>query len=154
MYKKILIPTDGSELSNATANAGVEFAAQINAEIVGLFVAAEYQYAVYGEVIPPTFPSEEEYRASMFKASQTYLQFIQDAAQKAGVMFTGTTLSSDATAQSIVKVATEKHCDLIFMGSHGRGGWSQLLLGSVTTSVLSECELPVLVHRLKKGFAS
>ena len=42
----------------------------------------------------------------------------------------------------------QEGCDLIFMGSHGRSGWGQLLLGSVTNKVLSHTTKPVLVHRL------
>ena len=53
-------------------------------------------------------------------------------------------------ALKIVEVAAERHCDLIFMGSHGRSGWGQLLLGSVTNKVLSHSKIPVLVHRLIK----
>jgi len=70
MYKKLLIPTDGSVFSSTVAAAGVEFARQINAEVIGLYVAAEYQYPVYVEVIPPSYPSEEEYQASMRKAGR------------------------------------------------------------------------------------
>lgn len=150
MYKKILIPTDGSDLSNATAIAGVEFAAQIGAEVAGLFVAPECQYAVYGEIIPSAYPAEDEYRASMAKTGQACLQIIDNAAQKAKLAFTGMTLFSDATARCIVETAKNTHCDLISMGSHGRGGWGHLLLGSVTSSVLAECTVPVLVHRIKK----
>jgi nucleotide-binding universal stress UspA family protein len=53
-----------------------------------------------------------------------------------------------------VAVAEAQQCDLIFMGSHGRSGWGQLLLGSVTNKVLSHTTRPVLVHRLIKEPAS
>jgi nucleotide-binding universal stress UspA family protein len=55
---------------------------------------------------------------------------------------------SDTTAQRIVDVAERESCDLIFIGSHGRSGWGQVLLGSVTNKVLSHTVKPVLVHRL------
>jgi nucleotide-binding universal stress UspA family protein len=150
MYKKVLIPTDGSPFSSTIANAGVEFARQINAEIVGFYVAAEYQYPVYVEVIPPSYPTEEEYQASMRTAGESYLAKIRQAAEAAGLKFSGMVVFSDATAREIAHAAEQQHCDLIFMGSHGRSGWGQLLLGSVTTKVLSICQIPVLVHRLKK----
>jgi nucleotide-binding universal stress UspA family protein len=54
----------------------------------------------------------------------------------------------DATALKIVGIAEQEGCDLIFMGSHGRSGWGQILLGSVTNKVLSHTTRPVLVHRL------
>jgi nucleotide-binding universal stress UspA family protein len=62
MYKKILIATDGSTVSNLTACAGVAFAEQMQADILAVYVAPEYQYPVYIEIIPPSYPSEEEYR--------------------------------------------------------------------------------------------
>jgi len=150
MYRKILIPTDGSAFSSTVARAGVEFASQIKAEIMGLYVAPEYQYPVYVEVIPPTYPSEEEYQASMRKAGESYLAKIREAAEAAGLNFSGFVSFSDATAREIAHTAEQHHCDLIFMGSHGRSGWGQLLLGSVTAKVLSICQIPVLVQRLKK----
>ncbi len=149
MYKKMLIPTDGSAFSRAVALAGVEFARQIRTEVVGLFVAAEFQLPIYVEVLPPNYPSDQEYRLSMQKAGDAYLKVIQDATQAAGLTFSGRVEFSDLTAKAIVQVAQESGCDLIFMGSHGRSGWGQLLLGSVTAKVLSSCEIPVLVHRIK-----
>lgn len=150
MYKKILIPTDGSEISNAAARAGVEFAQQLGAEVIGLFVAPEYQYPVFIEIIPPNFPSEDEYLASMRKVGQHHLQVIADAAQAAGIKSSGMTIFSDAAGREIVNTATQHGCDLIFIGSHGRSGWGQALLGSTTTKVLSTCQIPVLVYRMAK----
>lgn len=150
MYKKILITTDGSAVSNLTARAGVAFAEQMHAEILALYVAPEYQYPVYVEIIPPNYPSEEEYREAMSKAGTEHLRPILDEAARLGVRCAGLTTFSDATAQQIVDTASEHACDLIFIGSHGRSGWGQLLLGSVTNKVLSHTKLPVLVHRLIK----
>jgi nucleotide-binding universal stress UspA family protein len=148
MYRKILITTDGSAVSNLTACAGVSFAEQMSAEILALYVAPEYQYPVYIEIIPPTYPSEAEYRAAMRQAGSEHLHSIEEAALKRGLSCSSVTAFSDHTAFKIVEVANQQHCDLIFMGSHGRSGWGQLLLGSVTNKVLSHSILPVLVHRL------
>jgi nucleotide-binding universal stress UspA family protein len=150
MYKKILIPTDGSELSRTTALSGIEFARQNGNEVVGLFVAPEYQYPIYVEMIPPTYPSEEEYEASMRRAGDLHLDTIRKAAEAAGIKFASLTVFSDSIAGEIVHTAQKQECDLIFMGSHGRSGWGQAILGSVTTKVLSTCQIPVLVHRLNK----
>ena len=68
MYQKILITTDGSAVSQHTACAGVQFAQQMGAEVLALFVAPEYQYPVYVEIIPPSYPIEEEYVETMKKA--------------------------------------------------------------------------------------
>ncbi|WP_025917336.1 universal stress protein [Herminiimonas sp. CN] len=154
MYQKILIPTDGSEFSNIAAQAGVEFARQLNAEVFGIYVAPEYQYPIYVEIIPPSYPSEEDYKESMRKAGEMYLQTIQKAAEAAGLKFTGIIEFADTPAKNIAHAAKANHCDLIFMGSHGRGGWGQLILGSVTSKVLSLCKIPVLVYRVEKASAS
>lgn len=150
MYKKILIPTDGSAMSNVAVQCGVEFAKQLGADVVGLFVAPEYQYPVFVEIVPSNFPTEDDYKASMHKAGDIYLQTIRDAAATAGVTFSGVVEFSDATALQIVHSAEKYGCDLIFICSHGRSGWGQALLGSVTAKVLSSCQIPALVYRLPK----
>jgi nucleotide-binding universal stress UspA family protein len=148
MYRKILITTDGSAISKHTACAGVKFAAQMGADILALYVAPDYQYPVYVEIIPPSYPSEEEYAAQMQRIGNEHLASIVQAARDAGVRCEYLTEFADAAALKIVEVAERRQCDLIFMGSHGRSGWGQLLLGSVTNKVLSHTSKPVLVHRL------
>ncbi len=154
MYRKILITTDGSAVSRHTACAGVEFARQMGAQVLVLYVAPSYQYPVYVEIVPPAYPSEEEYMARMRQVGGEHVTEVLEAARKAGVACEAMTAFADSTALKIVDVADEQHCDLIFIGSHGRSGWGQLLLGSVTNKVLSHTTRPVLVHRLIKEPAS
>lgn len=148
MYRKILITTDGSAVSQHTACAGVKFAQQMGAEVLALFVAPDYQYPVYVEIIPPSYPSEEEYMAQMRRLGEEYMGKIMHSCAGAGLKHACTTAFADNAALKIVDVAEHEGCDLIFMGSHGRSGWGQLLLGSVTNKVLSHTTKPVLVHRL------
>lgn len=150
MYRKILITTDGSAVSKQTACAGVQFARQMGAEVLALFVAPGYQYPVYVEIVPPAYPSEDDYRAQMQAVGQEHLASILARARELGLEAGAIVAFADATASKIVEVAEEQGCDLIFMGSHGRSGWGQLLLGSVTNKVLSHTLKPVLVHRLIK----
>ena len=147
MYTKVLLPTDGSELANATIHAGIEFARQINAKVVAVFVASNYQYPIYIDIIPPNTPTEEEYQAAMRSFGASYLETAQTAASQAGVSFEGIVQFNDSAAKEIVHTAQQYGCDLIFLGSHGRSGVGNLLLGSTTTKVLSLCNIPVLVHR-------
>jgi nucleotide-binding universal stress UspA family protein len=151
MYRKILITTDGSAVSKHTACAGVSFAGQMQAEVLVLFVAPAYQYPVYVEIVPPAYPSEADYIAQMQRVGEDHLAAIVARARESGLTAAGVVAFADATAQKIVDVAEEQACDLIFMGSHGRSGWGQLLLGSVTNKVLSHTQKPVLVHRLIKA---
>lgn len=147
MYRRILIPTDGSPLSTAAAHAGIELARQCNAEIVGVHVAPPYQYPVNVEIIVPEYPSEEEYQAAMRRHGDEYLEQIRKEADALGVTFSGKTIFAEKTALAIIRAAEENHCDLIFIGSHGRSGLGQILLGSVTNKILSTCRIPVLVYR-------
>jgi nucleotide-binding universal stress UspA family protein len=148
MYRRILIPTDGSPLSTAAAHAGVELARQCDAEVVGIHVAQPYQYPVNVEIIVPEYPSEEEYQMTMRRHGDEYLDQVRKEADTLGVKFSGTTVFADKTAQAIIHAAQENMCDLIFIGSHGRSGLGQLLLGSVTNKILSTCKIPVLVYRV------
>jgi nucleotide-binding universal stress UspA family protein len=150
MYRKILITTDGSAVSQLTACAGVKFAQQMGAEVLVLFVAPEYQYPVYVEIIPPSYPTEDEYIEQMKRIGDEHMAPIMRAAREAGLVHHAITAFAVSAAQKIVDVADQQGCDLIFMGSHGRSGWGQLLLGSVTNKVLSHTLKPVLVHRLIK----
>jgi nucleotide-binding universal stress UspA family protein len=150
MYRKILITTDGSAVSKHTACAGVKFAQQMGAEVLVLFVAPEYQYPVYVEIIPPSYPIEEEYVETMERTGAEHTGPIMRAAADAGLVHSAITEFADSPALRIVEIAEKYNCDLIFMGSHGRSGWGQLLLGSVTNKVLSHTQKPVLVHRLIK----
>lgn len=148
MYQKILITTDGSAVSQHTACAGVKFARQMGAEVLALFVAPAYQYPVYVEIIPPSYPSEDDYIAQMRRMGEETMGSIMRSAAECGLKHACMTAFSDSAALKIVEVAQQERCDLIFMGSHGRSGWGQLLLGSVTNKVLAQTTKPVLVHRL------
>ncbi|MGZ5817690.1 MAG: universal stress protein [Burkholderiaceae bacterium] len=150
MYKKILVPIDGSPLTEETALAAVQFAQQIAADIVGVFIAPEYQYSLYEKAMPGRHATQEGYAISMQKSGEVYLGILKKAGEKAGVSYSGITKTSDSTAQTIVDTASEHQCDLIFMGSHGRNGLSKLLLGSVTSKVLALCDVPVFVYRQKR----
>jgi nucleotide-binding universal stress UspA family protein len=150
MYKKILIPTDGSPLSTAAAHAGVELARQCDASVIGVNIAPPYQYPVNVEIIVPEYPSEEEYQAAMRRHGDEYLAQVHREADALGVSFSGTTVFAGNTAQAIIHAAEKDDCDLIFIGSHGRSGLGQLLLGSVTNKILSTCKIPVLVYRVRQ----
>jgi nucleotide-binding universal stress UspA family protein len=148
MFRKILITTDGSAVSQKTACAGVDFAQQMGAEVLALYVAPEYQYPVYVEIIPPAYPSEDEYFDTMKRTGAEHLRSVVQKCERLGLPCVPLVEFSDTTAQRIVDVAERESCDLIFIGSHGRSGWGQVLLGSVTNKVLSHTVKPVLVHRL------
>lgn len=150
VFSKILIPTDGSLLSLDAALAGVAFAKQCRAEVIGAFVAPAYEYPVVMEPMTPPYPTEEQYHVLARKTGEAYLAEIREAATAAGLAYSGITTCSNRTARQLAQLAIDKECDLIFMGSHGRSGWEQLLPGSVTAKVLTLCDIPVLVYQTNK----
>lgn len=147
MYKNLLVPTDGSPLSSRTANDAIKLARKLGARITAFYAAPAYHIEVYGEYIPPDLLTPQQHVAAAKKTAQRYLDDIQKAAARQGVKCAGFHVISDAAADAIVKAARKHKCDLIYMGSHGRTGFSKLLLGSQTSKVLALSRIPVLVHR-------
>jgi len=150
MFQRILLPIDGSDLALQAAKAGIELAQSESAEVVGLFVTTPYSVPyVYPGEIPLAFPSKTEYEKAVRREAEACLRKLADTAVAAGVTWTQAIVSSISAAPAIIAVAKKQKCDLIVIGSHGRGGFGQLLLGSVTSKVLSSCHVPVLVYRGK-----
>ncbi len=147
MFKHILVPTDGSELSQATAQRAVSFAKEAGAKITAFFSKPEYPIAYFGEgaLIDPTTPDTFAEMAEQ-QASQ-YLGEISKLCAEAGVPCDVVSATSDIPYEAIIEAATKAGCDLIFMASHGRRGISGFLLGSETNKVLTHSKVPVLVYR-------
>lgn len=145
MFQQILLPTDGSELSERAVLAGISFAKEIGAQVVGLSVRPEFHTFTYKtEMLEDTQP---EFEAATEKQAEQYLAFISDAARSAGVPCATIQAVSDDPYETILQVAKERKCDLIIMASHGRRGIKGLLLGSETQKVLVHSDIPVLVYR-------
>jgi nucleotide-binding universal stress UspA family protein len=147
MFKKILIPTDGSALSAQAANKGVCFAR----ETVALYVTQPFAATVGFDGMAAAYAiTDEDYDKTAQEQAQKYLKAVLDRAETAGVKAKGRAVSNFNVADGLVQVAEEEGCDLIFIGSHGRSGLSRLLLGSVTIKVLSLAKTAVLVYRVKE----
>jgi nucleotide-binding universal stress UspA family protein len=147
MFKNILVPTDGSALSNKAVKKAAMLAARLGARITGFYVAPAYRLNVYAEYVPPDLMLPAEFEAKTKKIAQKYLDVVKKAATGAGVSCTCYHANSDFTADAIVKAAKRYKCDAIVMASHGRSGLGRMLLGSETSKVLSMSKLPVLVLR-------
>lgn len=145
MYRRILVPTDGSPVAEAAVAAAVDFARARGSEIIALGVA----------VPEPSFQSLEGavgydpgLQADVLLGhAQEHVDAVAARAHKAGVPCTPVTCSALDAAEAIVDTARQRHCDLIIMGSHGRRGLSRLLAGSVTQAVLAHAPAPVMVLR-------
>ena len=147
MFRHLLVPTDGSELSLATVKRAVIFAKEIGARIT--FFHAEPRHAVSfwgNEGI--TDPATREASIRMDDQRATHILSVATAeAVAAGVVSSAIAAKSNSPFEAIIATAQARACDLIFMASHGRRGISGLLLGSETNKVLTHSKIPVLVVR-------
>jgi len=147
MFKNVLIPTDGSNLSAKAIKSGIAFAKSVNARVTGCCVIEPFQPYYFGDYIPPDMPTPKEFERHAREAGEKYLQQIEMAARAAGLKYSGSVVKSDSPYAGIINAAKKGGCDLIFMASHGRSGLSGLLLGSETHKVLTHSKIPVLVYR-------
>lgn len=147
MFKHLLVPIDGSPLSENTVDRALSFARETGAQVTFFFAKPEYPLAFYGEgaLIDPTTP--EQFAAMADQQAQTILEAAASKAKAAGVTVETRSSVSDAPWTGIIAAAEEVGADLIFMASHGRRGLSGLLLGSETHKVLTHSKIPVLVYR-------
>lgn len=153
MYKRILVPTDGSSVSEAAVDAAIDLAQARGSEIVALSVAVPEPVFQSLEGAIPYDPGMQV--DVLLEHTKGYVDAIAARAAKAGVSCTPVTCSSLDAAEAIADTAREHACDLIVMGSHGRRGLSRLLAGSVTQAVLAYAPVPVMVLRpgLQEGKA-
>lgn len=142
MYKHILIPTDGSEISAKAVEQAIALAKLTGAALSALSVKEPFPYSAISEMQPT--PPQEFYDAQERIASAR-VKSVVDGAAAAGVMCTATTVEALHPWEAICDHAKANGCDLIVMASHGRRGVAALLLGSETQKVLTHTATPVLV---------
>lgn len=147
MYKHILLPTDGSELSKNAIRSCVLYAKNVSATVTGIHVVTvphedkleawthhDVRYAVRRQALFEKFADE-------------YLAYIANSALAEGVPCTCKMVQAYSPCAAIIKMAEQERCDLIFMASHGWKGETAQLLGSETLKVLMHSKIPVLVHK-------
>lgn len=145
MFKKILIATDGSALSDKAAQAALAFAAAQGASVVGLAVAEIYPFMLMPEA--GAMVDLSTYEELQDKSAQQALERFKSMAASANVACEAIATRGVHPYEEIINTARDKGCDLIWMGSHGRKGLDRLLLGSQAQRVLSHSTLPVMVYR-------
>jgi nucleotide-binding universal stress UspA family protein len=145
MFKHILLPTDGSELSEAAIQKGIQFAKSINAEVTGFHVILPFH--VFSLRMGTLEDTKEQHESESKVQAEQFLGVIKKSAEKAGVSCDTDYVSSSHPYEMIINAAEKKGCDLIMMASHGRRGLQGLLIGSETHKVLTHTKIPVLVFR-------
>jgi nucleotide-binding universal stress UspA family protein len=144
MHRHILIPTDGSELSNDAID-GMALANSVNAKVTVMTVSPPFNtFTVEPDMITDT---REQYGKRMATLAVKYLNMAKEAAVAAGVTCETMHIERDQPYLAIIETAARKSCDLIVMASHGRRGISAIVLGSKTVKVLTHSTIPVLVVR-------
>jgi nucleotide-binding universal stress UspA family protein len=144
MFQRILVPTDGSELTGRAVATAIGLAKTLGAEIYTLCVKEPFPYGAVAEMQPT--PPQEFFDAQERTAAR-HVRAVADACDAAGVACHATTVEGLQPWEAIVAHAAEQRCDLLVMGSHGRSGLASLFLGSETNDVLKHTTVPVLVVR-------
>jgi nucleotide-binding universal stress UspA family protein len=147
MYKHILIPTDGSELSLKAVEHGISLAKTTGAKVTSITVVSP---VLLFNLDPGQFkePSEEwGYKPQLERFANKCLDQVKSVALEKGVTCNVMYVEHDQPYQAIIDAAENERCDLICMASHGRGGLAAVVLGSQTVKVLTHSKIPVLVCR-------
>jgi nucleotide-binding universal stress UspA family protein len=144
MIRKILVPTDGSELSVKAIRGAVELAKKLDAKIVGMTAIEPYSFSSMSEYRPESFEAFETRTETIAKER---LRQVESIAKAAEVEVETSVSKSFSPYEAIIEAATETGCDAIFMASHGKRGLNAVLLGSETQKVLTHTSIPVMVYR-------
>jgi nucleotide-binding universal stress UspA family protein len=150
MYRHILIPTDGSELADRAVTNGLSLAKAVGAKVTVIIVQEPFDWLS----IPESRASQRQalenlarHKEHVEQHAASVLTRAADAAKQAGVPCETVQAENPRPYEAIIAAASERNCDLIVMSSHGRGGLSAVVLGSVTNKVLTHTKIPVLVYR-------
>lgn len=144
MYKRILVPTDGSELSVDAVRGAAEFAKPLGASVVLMTVIEPYSYTSLSEYRPESI---NDYDERMREVAAERLAESRKVFEEEGVEVKTIAVKSFSPAEAIIEASEQHDCDCVFMASHGRKGLAAVLLGSETQKVLTHCKLPVMVYR-------
>jgi nucleotide-binding universal stress UspA family protein len=144
MYKRILVPTDGSDITSKAVGTAISLARALGAQLFTISVKEPFPYSAISEMQPT--PPQEFYDAQE-RIAATRVRAVMDQAQAEGLSCEAHTVEALHPWEAIVEHAAQRSCDLIVMASHGRRGVAAMLLGSETQRVLIHSKVPVLIVR-------
>ena len=145
MYKHVLIPTDGSALSEMAIRQGIALAKSLPARVTAMTVSLPFHAFAVDPVMLSDTPAQ--YERDCEALAEKYLEVAKTEAAVAGISCETVHVWAAHPYEAIIDTARKAGCDLIFMASHGRKGVSALVLGSETVKVLTHSKIPVLVCR-------
>jgi nucleotide-binding universal stress UspA family protein len=138
--KRILVPLDGTEESEAVLPHVVRLAQLSGAEIVLTRVAT----APFDIAVTIGVEALKDYLHRLRDQAETYLIAVKRTLPE-GLRVTCVADSSERVPQGIINIANAERADLIAMATHGRSGWARVAVGSVAESVLHKSATPVLL---------
>ena len=144
MFKRILVPTDGSDITQKAVDAAVALAKSVSAQLYTISVKEPFPYSAISEMQPT--PPQEFFDAQERIAAKRVAAVVASA-QATGLECRAHTVEALHPWEAIIDHAKQQECDLVVMASHGRRGVTALLLGSETQKVLTHSTIPVLVVR-------
>ncbi|WP_349743401.1 universal stress protein [Roseateles cavernae] len=144
MFKRIIVPTDGSEITAKAVGTAVQLAKLHGARLYAVSVKEPFPYSAVSEMQPT--PPQEFFDAQERIASARVKEVVA-AAEAAGVPCEGHTVEALHAWEAVIEHAKTHEADLVVMASHGRRGFQAMLLGSETQKLLTHCTIPVLVVR-------
>ena len=147
MYKRILVATDGSKLSEKAVEHGLKLADLTGAELVAVKVVPRYPQTYFEGGVALAAVEVAKIEKQWNDEALEAVNAVKAAGQLHNVKVKATTVKSDLIAEALIAAAKRHKCDLIVMASHGRRGLKRLLLGSETQQVLTHSHIPVLVLR-------
>ncbi|CAN7450663.1 MULTISPECIES: universal stress protein [Variovorax] len=148
MYKRILVPTDGSSLSEQAVATAIDLALLAGAELVSVTVAHIQPYGYFEGSMVLNQREIEASQEQVEQSAQRLVDAVRSAAIARGVRSAqAIVMKSNQVAEAIIATAKNQQCDLIVMASHGRRSLARLLMGSETLHVLTHSHIPVLVLR-------
>lgn len=147
MYKRILVATDGSPLSEKAVEAGLSLASLSGATVVALKVVPRYPRSYFEGGMPVDEADVKRIEKQWSEAAQAMVDEVKVRGTEEGVTVKPVIARSDLVAEAVIAAAKKHKCDLIVMASHGRKGIKRLLLGSETQHVLTHSHIPVLILR-------
>lgn len=142
MFKRILVPTDGSDITAHAVDTAIQLAKLHGAQLLTLSVMEPFPYSAVSEIQP--VPPQEFIDAQQRVATQR-VEAVSAAAAAQGLSCKAYTVEALHAWEAIVDHAKAEQIDLIVMASHGRKGFAALLLGSEAQKVLAHVETPVLI---------
>lgn len=147
MYKRILVATDGSALSDKAVEHGLMLADLTGAELIAIKVVPRYPQTYFEGGVALAAEEVAKIEKQWQDEAMESVNAVKAAGQLKSVKVKAATVKSDLIAEALIAAAKRHKCDLIVMASHGRRGLKRLLLGSETQQVLTHSHIPVLVLR-------